>query len=408
MKKIIIFIVILLINSPLFSQGGSNYSIFGVGELNHINGAKYDALGGTSVAFPHATGINLSNPAMWSENTDTRIQLGYKFNQSLVSNETQNLYQNNGGLDGLLTLFNLDTAMGASVSMGFYSYTNVNSLISTPVTVTANGETLSGVTTYEATGGITRVYFGFSIKPIDMLAIGAQVFGNTGLIKNSTQSVFYEDNAFTTYTEANDGLGGTGLRFGLMLEPISNLRLGAFYEPSTTLSVENDLTFGSSLVDDTTFSSSAEYDLPSTLGLGVSYLTGKFIFGLDFQTSDYSTFTYNTFDNIQYSTYNSYSLGIQRIGNNSPSAKGFDTWGYSLGASFKNHYFQVNGLAIDEFSGSFGFTIPIRGTAELDAAFTIGQRGTTDSGLIKESFGKLSLNISIGDTWFQPFNRSYE
>lgn len=408
MKKIIIFIVIILFSYPLFSQGGSNYSIFGVGELNHVYGAKYDALGGTSVAFPHATGINLSNPAMWSENTDTRIQLGYKFNQSLVSNETQNLYQNNGGLDGLLTLFNLDTAMGASVSMGFYSYTNVNSLISTPVTVTANGETLSGVTTYEATGGITRVYFGFSIKPIDMLAIGAQVFGNTGLIKNSTQSVFYEENAFTTYTEANDGLGGTGLRFGLMLEPVNNLRLGAFYEPSTTLSVENDLTFGSSLVNDTTFKSTADYDLPSSLGLGASYETGKFIFGLDFQTSDYSSFTYNTFDNIQYSTYNSYSFGVQRIGNNSPSAKGLDTWGYSLGANFKNHYFQVDGLAIDEFSGSFGFTIPIRGTAELDAAITFGQRGTTDSGLIKESFGRLSMNISIGDTWFQPFNRSYE
>ncbi|MER3328286.1 MAG: hypothetical protein RIF34_01820, partial [Candidatus Kapaibacterium sp.] len=274
-------------------------------ELNHVNGAKYDALGGTSVAFPHPTGINLSNPAMWSENTDTRIQLGYKFNQSLVSNENQNLYQNNGGLDGLLTLFNLDTAMGASVSMGFYSYTNVNSLISTPVTVNANGETLSGVTTYQASGGITRVYFGFSIKPIDMLAIGAQVFGNTGLIQNRAQSVFNETNAFSTYTEAKDGLGGTGFRFGLMLEPISNLRIGAFFEPSSPLSVETELTYGSGLVNDTTLQTNASYDLPSNLGLGVSYLTGKFIFGLDFHSSDYSSFNYNYYDNVQYSTYNS-------------------------------------------------------------------------------------------------------
>ena len=95
MKKTIIVILFILTNAALFSQGGSNYSIFGVGELNYVNGAKYDALGGTSVAFPHATGINLSNPAMWSENEDTRIQLGYKFNQSLVSNQNQDLYQNN-------------------------------------------------------------------------------------------------------------------------------------------------------------------------------------------------------------------------------------------------------------------------------------------------------------------------
>src|SRR5690606_16287144 len=101
MKKIIALIFFISFNITLLAQGGSNYSIFGVGELNHVNGAKYDALGGTSIAFPHKTGINLKNPAMWSENTDTRIQLGYKFNQSLVSNDSQNLYQNNGGLDGL-------------------------------------------------------------------------------------------------------------------------------------------------------------------------------------------------------------------------------------------------------------------------------------------------------------------
>lgn len=408
MKKIILIISLILVSSPLFSQGGSNYSIFGVGDLNHINGAKYDALGGTSIAFPLSTGINLKNPAMWSENKDTRIQLGYKFNQSLVSNESQNLYQNNGGLDGLLTVFNLDTAMGASISMGFYSYTNVNSLISSPVLLTKNGESITGVTTYEGSGGITRVYFGFSIKPIDMLAIGAQIFGNTGVIENRVQSVFEENNSFGTYTQSKDGLGGSGMRFGIMLEPINKLRFGAFFEPTSSLSVENDLTFGSGLVNDTNFVSNKSYDLPGGFGIGASYETGKFIFGVDYQASDFSKFNYNKMSNVEYSNYNTVSLGIRRIGNDSPNAKGLDTWGYSLGANFKNNYYKLNNVGISEYSGSFGFTIPIKGTAELDAAISIGQRGTTNNGLIKESFGKLSINISIGDTWFQPFNRSYE
>lgn len=407
MKKIFL-ILFFTINAALLAQGGSNYSIFGVGDLYHANGAKYDALGNTAIAFPHQTGINLKNPAMWSENTDTRIQLGYKFNQSLVSNDNQDLYQNNGGLDGLLTVFNLDTAMGASVSMGFYSYSNVNSLIATPVSITKNGETISGVTTNEGAGGITRVYFGFSIKPIEMLSLGVQVFGNTGVIENRIQSVFNEINSFSTYTETKDGIGGTGLKFGLALEPIPNLRVGAFFEPASSFSIERDLTYGSGLVDDTNFVSNTDFQLPSNLGLGASYMTGKFIFGVDYQTSDYSSFAYNALSAVQYSNYNSYSLGIQRLGNYSPNAKGLDTWGYSMGANYKNQYYTVNGLDITELSGSFGFTIPIKGTAELDAAFTLGQRGTTDSGLIKESFGKLSINISIGDTWFQPFNRSYE
>lgn len=408
MNKIIALIFFISFNITLLAQGGSNYSIFGIGELDHVNGAKYDALGGTSIAFPHKTGINLKNPAMWSENTDTRIQLGYKFNQSLVSNDSQNLYQNNGGLDGLLTVFNLDTAMGASVSMGFYSYTNVNSFIANPIQLSKNGESISGVTTHEATGGVTRVYFGFSIKPIPMLSLGAQVFGNTGVIENRIQSSFNENNAFLTYTESKDGIGGSGLRFGLALEPIEDLRFGAYYEPSSSLSIENTLTYGSGLVNDTSFITNKTYDLPTNLGLGASYLTGKFIFGVDYQTSDYTNFKYNTYSTVEYSSFNSYSFGIQRLGNDSPNAKGLDTWGYSVGANYKNHYYKINGIAINEFSGSFGFTIPIKGTAELDLALALGQRGTTTNGLINETFGKLSVNISIGDTWFQPFNRTYE
>jgi len=408
MKKILLILILISTSVPLFSQGGSNYSIFGVGELFHVNGAKYDAMGGTGVAYAHPTGINLKNPAMWSENTDTRIQLGYKFNQSLVSNDSQELYQNNGSLDGLLTLFNIDTAMGASVSMGFYSYSNVNSMISTPIFVEKNGESVTGKTIIESSGGISRAYFGFSIKPIDMISIGAQVFGNTGIIENRIQSSFFETNAFATYSASTDGLGGTGFKFGIAIEPISDLRLGAFYEPASTLTVENEIVYGSRLVEDTTFTSNAEYEMPSTMGLGLSYKTGKFIFGADMITADFSDFQYNTYDRTEYSNYNSYSFGVQRIGNKSPNARGLDTWGYSLGANIKDHYFNLNGTEISEISGSFGFTIPVRGTAEIDAAITLGQRGTTDNNLIKESFGRLSVNISIGDTWFQPFNRSYE
>jgi len=407
MKKIIL-IIFFTFNVALFAQGGSNYSIFGVGDLYHANGAKYEALANTAIAFPHATGINLENPAMWSENVDTRIQLGYKFNQSLVSNDNQDLYQNNGGLDGLLTVFNLDTVMGASISMGFYSYSNVNSLIASPIEVTKNGETITGVTTNQGTGGITRVYFGFSIKPIDMLSVGAQVFGNTGVIENRIQSVFNENNAFSTYTQIQDGIGGSGLKFGIALEPTENLRIGAFFEPASSFTIERDLTYGSGIVNDTNFITNTDFELPNNLGIGASYATGKFIFGVDYQTSDYSSFQYNMLNTVEYSSYNSYSLGILRVGNDSPNAKGLDTWGYSLGANYKNQYYTINGIDITEFSGSFGFTIPIKGTAELDAALTFGQRGTSSDGLIQESFGRLSINISIGDTWFQPFNRSYE
>jgi hypothetical protein len=44
----------------------------------------------------------------------------------------------------------------------------------------------------------------------------------------------------------------------------------------------------------------------------------------------------------------------------------------------------------------------------IDASFILGQRGTTDFGLINEYFGRLLINLSIGDTWFKPIRKYFD
>jgi hypothetical protein len=58
-------------------------------------------------------------------------------------------------------------------------------------------------------------------------------------------------------------------------------------------------------------------------------------------------------------------------------------------------------------AASIGFQVPWSGTFISDIALTFGSRGTQTDGLIREYFGKLSVDVSIGETWFKPFKRDY-
>ena len=114
---ILLFIFVSNINIS-YSQGGSNYSLFGIGELNRNKGAFYDGLSGTSISVPSEYAINLQNPAMWSYVESTRLQFGYKFNQHYNESVSQSLFQNNGKLNDVLAIFSIDTSMGISASLG--------------------------------------------------------------------------------------------------------------------------------------------------------------------------------------------------------------------------------------------------------------------------------------------------
>ena len=365
-------------------------------------------MSGTSIAMPQTTGINLENPAMWANNTDTRIQLGYKFNQSLVSDGNNDLFQNYGSFDGLMALFNIDTALGLSASVGFYGYSNVNNYVSSPVFVEKDEQLLTGRSLYEGAGGITRAYFGASVSPLDFLSVGAKIFTNSGVIENIVQTEFDQGFAFSSNTTKSDAVGGVGYRFGANVNPISTLNIGMFYEPEATLDIESTVTYGSVFSEDTSFTGNNTYQLPASFGMGISYLTGKFLIGLDYQTSDFTGFSYNVLQNVTYNTYTNISLGVVRVGNRSRFADALDQFSYRFGIAYKDLYYSVGGTDIDEISGSFGVTMPIKGTAEIDFGISIGRRGNTSESLISETFGKLSVNISIGDTWFQPFERDYE
>jgi len=62
----------------------------------------------------------------------------------------------------------------------------------------------------------------------------------------------------------------------------------------------------------------------------------------------------------------------------------------------------VEGTAINEYGMSFGVSLPMGlRISNINLGFEIGQRGTTDNNLIKESFYVFRLSLSLNDRWFR-------
>jgi hypothetical protein len=407
-KILFLFFVFALSISSVNAQGGSNYTIFGLGDININAGASYEGLAGTSIAFPTSHSVNPLNPSLWAEIKQTRLMTGYKFNQNLVEDVNNNiLYQNNGKISGISTIFVIDTSMGIAASLGINPYSSVNYLISVPIDVKFEEIEVTGQTNYRGYGGISMAYLGGSVKILNNLSFGASAFATFGVITSRITTSFNDEKFFTSIQNNENKFNGYGFRTGMFYEPIEGLSLGIFTEQHQQLELENQITYTSELQNDTTLTDELNISLPNAYGAGISYLTGKFRIGLDVKLYQFSDLTFNKGPNTEFRNMKVYSLGVSRMGNEKLGADYLDRVTYNFGVGYKQLYYNINGKGIDDVFASFGMNFPLVGSAIIDAAFTLGSRGIKTEKLVHEYYGRLSIDISIGETWFKPFRREY-
>lgn len=406
--RIFVILLITLFSSLIsYGQGGSNYSIFGFGDVSNAISAGYEGLAGTSVAMPSNIAINFSNPALLSKIQSTRIQLGYRFNQNIISDVNSNLWQNNGGINAISMVFALDTSKEIAASFGLIPLTKVNYSIAKSFSQGTGDETVTGTSYYKGAGGLSAFYISASSKIFGGLHLGATLLGDFGSIFNSN-TVYYDDKySYATLSKQLDYFSGIGYKFGIYYELPLNINFGAYYQDFGKMKVKREISYSSDLLADTTFHSNLNINSPKIIGLGLSYQTGKFLMGADYRILDVSNLDYGTTQNTVFKNSNEISFGLVRLGNPWVNAPVLDRSSYKFGFSYSNLYYEVASQKINELKFSFGMGIPFSESGFLDGAFVFGKRGTTNNGLVNEYFGRLVIDISIGEGWFHPFKREY-
>ncbi len=405
MRRFPLFLFLLPFAAAVaFAQGGSNYSAFGLGDLHGSVSAAYEGLGGASIAVPSRYALGGVNPATWSFISTTRLQTGFSLRQAHITTDNASIDQNSGKLQGIAGVFAVDTALGISFGFGLKPFSTISYMMERPTSLTVDGSTLSATSLYEGKGGLTTAYFGGTFRPIEDVTLGITALYHFGKLTSTITTDFDDSDYLSAALQSNDGLSGSGFNIGAIYSGIPNLYIGAVVTANLPLSITTEDRYASSVSADTTIETTSETDMPLSIGVGASYVTGKFLITGEFTTADFSKLALRKPAFVSFRRTNSISVGASKLSDTKASSF-LDRCAYNFGAGFNQQYYVVNNQNIDEMYASFGIQAPVARNTYIDAAITGGMRGTTNSGLMQELFARLSFTISIGETWFQPFKR---
>ena len=407
MRKLIF--ILFIIPFCVFSQGGSNYSSIGIGDVYLDNGAVFGGMAGTSIAMPSSSAINMENPSLWTKLDLTKIQMSYRFNQALISTEDESLFQNAGVVDNFTAVFMMDTANGLSLGLGFNNYSNLSYKVSSRFSEYFETISASGKTIKTGSGGISNAFIGLSAEFFDMLSVNVTPSYLFGTIDEVNEILYDEQFGLDTYVAQKSEVAGFNFKYSMAIQ-FKHFYFGAHYQTPTNMEVSNFDEYGfinssSALKIDTLESS---FEIPARIGLGIAYSFDRIKLGIDYTSQNFSNMNFNSGDRTSLGTLNLFSFGFERIGSFKSSAKGIDKWDLRAGLAYKQTQYMIDGESINDIYGSLGTSIPFGSSSYFDVAMVLGNRGRVDKLLVQEQYAKFIFNLSIGEDWFNPFDRGYD
>lgn len=408
--RLIGIVLFVVLSAPAVrAQGGSNYSAIGIGDIRRTTGALYEAVGGTSVAMPMDHGINVVNPAMLGLQPSTRLQVGYRFNQHMVTDGNGNsIAQNNGEFDGVLANFVVDTAYGFAVAFGLVPYTSVNYQVANDLYAEVDGVGASGQSIRTGDGGMSSLYLAVCGKVIPDVHVGIAMQPMFGNIILTDEVTLYGSGNYDTKSQSTFNLRGMQFRGGLYWTVTPHLNFGATISGGANGSLlvnDHVAAYRGVIVSyDSTVITNTVTPLPLSVAFGASVLVGRSYLGIDLEVCDYSQLQVRN-ESTTYGKSFRASVGITRPGIRIPMVPFIERMGFHAGLCYQDLYYTYKGHSVREFMGSVGTDFPIGGNSIADIALTGGMRGTGVSTDVQELFLRAIFTMSIGEQWFKPFVR---
>ncbi|TFG44026.1 MAG: hypothetical protein E4H43_00950 [Bacteroidia bacterium] len=389
-------ILLILAQGTVYSQiTTSPYSIFGLGFLEGSSSGPSRAMGGTSLAFLSKRSINYANPASYGgiDSLVSIFELGFFSKYTIYSTHLDNQSLLNANIRYLAMGFRITPWL--ATSFGFSPYSSVGYTINT--TAPVEGTTLVYPKTFSGDGGVNRVFLGGSVNLIKNLSVGinaAYLFGNVTHTESS--SVF--DYVLQDATYVSNLTFNYGLNYQLDIKKWK-YNIGLTYASSKKLNTRNVTTIQTAYQTEVLKSRQYKFSIPQSIGAGFAMNKGYFKAGVDYEWSNWEQVD---FTNTYLSTRNSnrYSLGVEfpSLGLKKGSGKMIF---YRFGGEYRESYMIIKGIPINYRAVTFGVGLPLKGVVSvINLSLELGQNGTKNRDLFKESFVTLNLDLSLRDLWF--------
>ncbi len=405
-------LLIMMISSLIFAEGGSVYTRYGLGNPFHYQWGSQMGTGAIGTAYFDGETINLSNPATFSAITLTRMQTGLTFSGVKLDDGKEKVNYGDYTFSGFAIALPIMPTNGITFSLGLAPVTDVSYEV---ISVVEDGEedVDPGRYSYSGKGGLSKLFFGLSYRvPLDF-TIGATYDYYTGKIDHISSLLF--DSATGNEVERSyinrTSYHGMGATFGLVsadlskylgIEKLSNLHVGVSYNYVSDITNSKSLILENTLVTDIKRSrGEGKTTLPSKLSLGSSFTWDKnYVILFDYIYQPWSELKENgvSFQNVR---------DLQRIGlgleyKNTGRRLGRNIWEeivLRVGASYEESQYEFNGEGINQYSINAGFSFPISVANTIDIGFEYGKRGDNSKN-ISENIFKSTVSISFGELWF--------
>ncbi|MDX1544300.1 MAG: hypothetical protein R3214_10170 [Christiangramia sp.] len=409
-RFIVIVALFLAFTAEAQENVSSPYSYYGIGLTNFKGTVANRSMGGLSI-FTDSIHANMRNPSSYGRLKLTNYLVG-------ASHERVSLESNNASDNAKITSLDylalgIPIGDGFGIGLGLIPYTSVGYRI-----LDIEDESASRL---NGRGGMNKVFLSAGYAFNENFSIGVDANYNFGNFQNR-RTVIRDGIQLGTRDVNRSDIKGFNFNFGAnyqkMISEDLELHISGTYAPAIDLNSENfrevstiafvrtsEVVVDSREVDveDTGFT------LPSKLSFGAGIgKPHKWFLGAEYSnlgSSSYEDSFMFRNDGGEFEDASQFSIGGFYIPQYNSFTSYFKRVVYRAGFRYDGTGLIINNESIKEFGMSFGLGLPI-GTTNRDLfsnanlGIELGQRGTTDSGLIQENFLRLSVGLSLNDKWF--------
>ncbi|MEO9482670.1 MAG: hypothetical protein ABJG47_04465 [Ekhidna sp.] len=398
-----------------YSQAQSVYSFQGLGSLNHQGMPNNIAMGEVGIGSPTLWHINTQNPANLVYNTFSTFQVGLEVDHRNFEGEDLSGSGTDGGLRFLGYAFPIMPGKWSS-SFGILPYSSVSYNTFSEGEIPGTNGDVSQISDNKGEGGLTNFFWAHGLKIKKKLLVGVRATYTFGSIeKTSTISVGGVDvplsnvsyRELESYSDLNFLFG---LGYAHKLSDDVMLNFGATFSPKSPMNGQSELSLnrlsnsGRELENIDIGTENIRFDLPSTIGFGMSYeKLNQYKLGFDIESHQWSS---AGSDLEEYNNSFKFALGFEWVPDYDNVNSYFKRAKYFAGFNYQKLPYIVNNQALIDFGINFGASLPVSGYSSLDLAFKWGQLGESTNGLIKETYFKVVLGATVNDRWF--IKRKYD
>ncbi|MEX0602084.1 MAG: hypothetical protein WD295_02000 [Bacteroidota bacterium] len=393
-----------LTSLPL-EAGGPIYSRYGLGDLRFFGGERSFAMGGTVIGLSGDGFLNLTNPAGLGLISRTRFLGAFEYQNVSSVDPSGEAEFARGDFQGGAMGFPIAPAYRASLLLEVSPFSAVRYSVS-------EADTLDGISksqSFFGSGGLSSLGLGASFSPVGGVTMGVKMNYLYGRIRQVAAVDFADPTLLDSQVDRSlyhNGLqftvGGLVDGFDQLLGSSSfkPLNLGFIVVSPARLTVKQEHIHSSTQSFDTTVMSRGTTTVPFGYGAGLSYLIdGRYLIAADVEQRNWSSANFFGTPPVEMRNSLRASLGLEIV-----PRRDVDTWvnliTYRAGIGYHAQALRIRNQPLNEMFVTGGAAFPVGPDIRLHVGLQVGSRGTTQNGLQRDTFFRLSFSLTASEEWF--------